>query len=161
MSHQPIEQSALYLEAKRAATQVWFLVKDWENFAKWTVGRQLVTCLDSIASNLAEGDGRYSDRDALHFFTIARGSLRESGYWIEVARERGLIDIETAENLRSSTKSIGKQLNGLISYRRLTNNKNLVKEANGKYDMELGEGDDALRLTLDAPFTEELQFNEG
>src|SRR5436190_10892701 len=118
MSHLPIEETQAYKEAKSLANKVWFLVRDWESFARWTVGRQLTECLDSVGSNLSEGDGRYSDADALHFFVISRGSLRESGYWIDVALDRGLINSDLSDELRQSFESIRRQVNGLINYRR-------------------------------------------
>ena len=38
---------------------------------------QLVRAASSVALNLAEGSGRRGEKDRLHFFTIAFGSLRE------------------------------------------------------------------------------------
>lgn len=40
----------------------------------------------SIATNLAEGNGRFTKPDRRNFFTIARGSLQECVPLIEVAR---------------------------------------------------------------------------
>jgi len=161
MSHLPIEQTKVYEEAKSLANQVWFRVRQWESFARWSVGRQLCECLDSVGANLAEGDGRYSDGDAIHFFVIARGSLREAGYWIDVSGDRELLDIGTSIELKTKVESIRRKVNGLINYRRSTKNTNLVKEETAGYGDGAATGIHARRLTPDAPLSEELQFNEG
>lgn len=45
----------------------------------------------SIATNLAEGNGRFTQADWRNFFTIARGSAQELVPLVEVAWRRGLI----------------------------------------------------------------------
>jgi four helix bundle protein len=45
----------------------------------------------SIATNLAEGNGRFTKPDRRNFFTIARGSAQECVPLLEIARRRGLI----------------------------------------------------------------------
>ena len=45
----------------------------------------------SIATNLAEGNGRFTKPDRRNFFTIARGSAQECVPLLEVARRRGFI----------------------------------------------------------------------
>src|SRR5271157_2498305 len=45
----------------------------------------------SIATNLAEGNGRFTKNDRRNFFTIARGSVQECVPLLEVARRRGLV----------------------------------------------------------------------
>ncbi len=45
----------------------------------------------SIATNLAEGNGRFTTPDRKHFFVIARGSAQECIPLLELARRKGLI----------------------------------------------------------------------
>jgi len=51
---------------------------------------QLERASTSVALNLAEGFGRWQARDKVHLYTIARGSLLESGAAIDLLRTRGL-----------------------------------------------------------------------
>jgi four helix bundle protein len=44
----------------------------------------------SIATNLAEGNGRFTKPDRKNFFTIARGSVQECVPLIEVSKRRGV-----------------------------------------------------------------------
>src|SRR5580692_6444081 len=45
----------------------------------------------SIATNIAEGNGRFTIRDKKNFFSIARGSVQECVPLLELAKRRGLI----------------------------------------------------------------------
>jgi four helix bundle protein len=46
----------------------------------------------SIATNLAEGNGRFTKPDRKHFFVITHGSTQECIPLLEIAKRRGLID---------------------------------------------------------------------
>jgi len=69
----------------------------------------------SIATNLAEGNGRFTKADRKHFFTIARGSAQECVPLLEIARRRGFADEDQHARLRSSLEEIGKMISGLIN----------------------------------------------
>ena len=68
----------------------------------------------SIPSNIAEGKGRFTDRDRSHFYLQARGSLLELETQILIARELGYISRAELERLLASSEEIGKMLNGLV-----------------------------------------------
>jgi four helix bundle protein len=69
----------------------------------------------SIATNLAEGNGRFTKPDRRNFFTIARGSAQECVPLLEVARRRGLIQEPAALALRERLEVIAKMISGLIN----------------------------------------------
>ena len=50
----------------------------------------------SVATNLAERNGRFTKPDRRNFFTIARGSAQECVPFLEIGRRRGLINDPTA-----------------------------------------------------------------
>ncbi|NLW87938.1 MAG: four helix bundle protein [Planctomycetes bacterium] len=69
----------------------------------------------SIATNLAEGNGRFTKADRRNFFTIARGSTQECVPLLEVARRRGFADDARHETLRTELEVIAKMISGLIN----------------------------------------------
>ena len=69
----------------------------------------------SIATNLAEGNGRFTKADRKNFFIIARGSTQECVPLLEVARRRGFIAAARHAELRGELEVIAKMLSGLIN----------------------------------------------
>jgi four helix bundle protein len=69
----------------------------------------------SIATNIAEGNGRFTKADRKHFFTIARGSSQECVPLLELARRRGLIRDVAHSSLRGELEVIAKMISGLIA----------------------------------------------
>lgn len=71
----------------------------------------------SIASNLAEGHERGSNRDAGRFFYIAKGSLAEVQAQLEIAREMDYIDEHHFKETDEKCEVLGKTLGSLIKAR--------------------------------------------
>jgi len=71
----------------------------------------------SIPSNLAEGDERGSNKDAVRFFYYAKGSLAEIQTQIEIAYEIDYLEKQTLNDLEDKCKIIGKMLGSLIKAR--------------------------------------------
>jgi len=69
----------------------------------------------SIATNLAEGNGRFTKADRRNFFTIARGSAQECIPLLELARWRKMLDEARHASMRQVLKSIAKMISGLIN----------------------------------------------
>jgi four helix bundle protein len=69
----------------------------------------------SVPSNIAEGKGRYSNKDFVHFLYQARGSLLELETQLSIASDLDYLDRLTFESLESETEELGRILNGLIS----------------------------------------------
>jgi four helix bundle protein len=67
----------------------------------------------SVATNLAEGNGRFTKSDRKHFFIIARGSTQEFVPLLEVARPRGLIDDVKHQSFKLELETIAKMISGL------------------------------------------------
>ncbi|MBN1511194.1 MAG: four helix bundle protein, partial [Phycisphaerae bacterium] len=69
----------------------------------------------SIATNLAEGNGRFTKPDRRNFFTIARGSTQECVPLLEIARRRGLAREPPALALKERLEIVARMISGLIS----------------------------------------------
>jgi four helix bundle protein len=71
----------------------------------------------STATNLAEGNGRFTRPDRQSFFTIARGSVQECVPLLEIARRRGLIEETVVSAFKDRLETIAKMISGLIGVR--------------------------------------------
>ena len=60
----------------------------------------------SIAANIAEGYGRFSQAAYRNHLSIARGSAFESESWIDLLMRLGYIDREDGDDLTAKCKAI-------------------------------------------------------
>lgn len=95
---------------------IWNIVIKWDYFAKDTIGKQYVKATDSISANIAEGYGRYTKNDKIHFYRYSFGSLKESLSWTQKAFERDLLTQKQFEKISSITDQLPMELNTLIKY---------------------------------------------
>lgn len=107
---------ACYKRAFNLSNYVWNIVKDWDHFAKQTVGMQFVTAVDSNSANIAEGFGRYSKKDKVKFYYYSFGSVKESLDWNEKARIRKLLTKEQYEHILRELQELPKEIHHLIKF---------------------------------------------
>jgi len=132
-NYQPMEELEVFKLFEALCDEIWETVSKFGWFAKVTVGRQLVRAADSVGANLVEGDGRWSDAEAIHFFYIARGSARETRYWINRCRKRRLIRDEVADGLIARIHKAAVLLNHLIAFRKTAKHPKHVSETRATY----------------------------
>lgn len=68
----------------------------------------------SVCSNIAEGDERDTDKDAIRFFYMAKGSLAELASQLEIAFEIGYLNNEEHTNIQAMCSEVGRMLGSLI-----------------------------------------------
>jgi four helix bundle protein len=106
-----LEDFRAYSLAMEIAEDVWNIVVTWRYFEKDTVGKQFVRAVDSIASNLAEGLGRYHYKEAKNFAYYSRGSLYETKAWLTKANRRALIKEDEFKSIFSKLDVVGRMIN--------------------------------------------------
>ncbi|MEO8499790.1 MAG: four helix bundle protein [Vicinamibacteria bacterium] len=74
---------------------------------------QLERAAASICLNLAEGCGRSSRRDRLHFFSIAQGSAMECAAAIDLLRIHGHVTLKDATRAKHKITRVIQMLVGL------------------------------------------------
>ncbi len=100
MAKMNFENLQVYQLAERLADEIWNFVSGWEQFAKDTVGKQIIRAADSIGANIAEGVGRGSFQDNRRFVRMARGSLNETQHWLRRAYNRNLLNGKQVDRLK-------------------------------------------------------------
>jgi four helix bundle protein len=72
----------------------------------------------SIPSNIAEGDERGTNKHALRFLMIARGSLAELETQLSIAEDLGLIPQPTVVQIAAQLDEVARLLGGTIKMRK-------------------------------------------
>ena len=108
------ENLEVYQKAVDLAEKATVLTTDFPR-GYYFLADQLNRAAVSIATNLAEGNGRFTKPDRRNFFTIARGSVQECVPLLEIARRRGLADGQTCGAMRNELEIIAKMISGLIN----------------------------------------------
>lgn len=70
----------------------------------------------SIPSNIAEGCGRQTSKDTIHFLHISRGSLYELETQYYLAFDQKYIDENSFNSTLEQIQTCKKLLNGFINY---------------------------------------------
>ena len=109
-----LEELQVYSQSMDIAEKIWTIIKDWDYFAKDTIGKQLIRAVDSIAANLSEGFGRYHFREKINFSYYSRGSLYETKTWLTKASNRNLISDEDHDLFITMINETGVKLNNYI-----------------------------------------------
>ncbi len=74
---------------------------------------QLRRAAISIPSNVAEGQGRRTDKEFAYFVSVANGSLHEAETQILLAERLQFLDKAASAKLLDSSSEVGRLLNGL------------------------------------------------
>lgn len=75
----------------------------------------LESAVTSISNNIAEGKGRFSKKEYIHFLYISRGSLYEVVSILYIFKRVNWITEQKLNELENNATEIAKMLNGLIS----------------------------------------------
>ena len=78
------------------------------------IADQLKRAVISIPLNIAEGNGRWHQKERRNFFFIARGSAFECVPLLELCQRRKWIEKKDHDDLRKELVVLSKMLNGLI-----------------------------------------------
>ena len=76
---------------------------------------QIEASSTSIAMNIAEGKGRFSNKEFKHFLYISRGSLYETLTLLEIFRRKKWVSDQHFFQLESESKEIVSMIKGLIN----------------------------------------------
>ena len=114
------KQLKVWAEARDLAVEVYRLSSAGLLAKDFGLRDQLRRAAVSIPSNIAEGDERDTDKDAVRFFYIAKGSIAEIRTQLEIAHQVNLIISEQLNPLETHCVLVAKMLGALIKARSAT-----------------------------------------
>jgi four helix bundle protein len=107
------ENLAAYQRAMDLVDKVYDLLKGFPAEEKFALCDQLRRAVVSVPSNIAEGLGRTSSKEQVHFLEISYGSLMETYCQLSIAKRRHYISDEVFKELASDIENIVRPLSGL------------------------------------------------
>ncbi len=96
--------------------EVYILTKSYPVEEHFGLISQTNKAVVSISSNIAEGFGRNSRRDTIHFLFISRGSAYEVEALLNIAFAIKIISEETYYKVNENLERVLKVINGYINY---------------------------------------------
>lgn len=90
----------VYQVARQLVRDVYQLQNKFPKEERYALGDQVRRSSTSITSNIAEGSGRKSVKEKIHFIEIAFGSMTESFSQLQNAQDLGYIHESDVEALR-------------------------------------------------------------
>ncbi len=100
-------------ESRKLVVIVYQLLDDFPSFEKYALCDQIRRSIVSVPSNLAEGSGRISLKEQLHFYEISYGSLMEAYNQLILASDLKYIGEHSLDELRPQIDTVARMLNGL------------------------------------------------
>ena len=116
MSYYNLEELDVYQMAESFSNEIWFIVSEWDYFAKDTVGKQIVRSADSISANVAEGYGRFHYKENKNFCYFSRGSIIETKGWLKKSKTRQLLTEDQFNRLFEQLQTIHLKLNAYLKF---------------------------------------------
>ena len=115
MKSSDYRQLKVWQKAMDLTVEIHSLVNKFPRAENYALSDQMRRSVVSIPSNIAEGQGRNSDKEFVNFLSIARGSLWELETQIEISERLHYIDSGQKNKVYEQTEEIGKMLNALAN----------------------------------------------
>ena len=107
------ENLEVYAKARRLIKDVYLLQNTFPKEERYALGDQVRRAATSITANLAEGSGRQSLREKVHFIEISFGSMTEVFCELQTACDLGYITEQQFDELRPQFADVAIMLSGL------------------------------------------------
>lgn len=107
------EKLKVWQEAKQLVVDIYNLLDSFPKFEKYALCDQIRRAIVSVPSNIAEGSGRFSNKEQNHYLEIAYGSLMETYNQLLIAIDLSYITKSSVNAIKPRIDAIAKMLNGL------------------------------------------------
>ena len=117
MGKQDFKKLIVWQRAKDLAVFVYRFSSDGALGNDFSLRDQIRRSAVSVASNLAEGNERDTDKESVRFFYIAKGSLGELRTQLQIAFETGQVHRQIYERVETESQALAKMIGRLIQAR--------------------------------------------
>lgn len=107
------ENLRVYKAARELVKSIYLVQNKFPKEERYALGDQVRRAAVSITANLAEGSGRQSVKEKIHFIEIAFGSMTEVFCELQIACDLNYIKTEEFDALRPQFTDVAKMLSGL------------------------------------------------
>lgn len=107
------EKLKVWQDAKKLVVDVYQLLDSFPQFEKYALCDQIRRAVVSVPSNIAEGSGRISLKEQIHFLEISYGSLMETYNQLLIAIDLNYISEDSVEAIKPNIDNVAKMINGL------------------------------------------------
>ena len=105
-----------YHIAKEYVVFVYSLLRKYPSYEQYALCDQIRRAVISIPSNIAEGLGRMSVKERIHFIEIAFGSLTEVSCQLDISQSLGYITQEELSHAEETAQHLSRVMSGLKNY---------------------------------------------
>ncbi len=113
MKQYSFERLEVYQDIREYIKQIYLLTSLFTEKEKFGLCSQLQRAAISIASNIAEGTSRSSNKEKLRFVEISFSSLMETYCQLQIALDLAYIDTKQLDTLKIQIDKIAIKLSGL------------------------------------------------
>ena len=111
----------VWQKAHQFALAVYKTTKDFPREELYGLTSQIRRSSMSIPTNIAEGSGRFTDKDFARFLQISMGSASEAEYQLLLARDLGFMDDDHYTTLHNQVEEIKRILASFLKTLRRKN----------------------------------------
>lgn len=127
MNYKGYKELECYIQARLLRKFISELAKKFPSNEKFLLTSQIIDSSRSVASNIAEGYGRFIYSDTRNFFVIARGSVTETMEHLTTAYDEKYITDDELKEGEIKCETVFKLINGYIAYLDRSKNKTELK----------------------------------
>lgn len=113
----PYRNLGVWIKSIEFVTELYRLTSTFPNYEIYGLTSQIRRASVSISSNIAEGYGRSTNKELIHFLYNSMGSVNEVETQLLIARNLGYLDENNYVKLNNMNSEIAKMLYSLINIR--------------------------------------------
>ena len=108
----PLKNLDVYVLSRKLSVLAWNIYQRLDYPLRKIWGDQMISSMDSVGANIAEGYARFHFLERIRFYYISRASLSESvEHWIDLGFERKIVSEDERQEILSIAKNLQIKLN--------------------------------------------------